>query len=196
MVFADLTTKFERTYCGLSFSTVLLSSCSSDYNSFAETMSKRFVVWEVTWQNVHHKQSVLQVQGHTVVGVGGCPPPPPRPLPPPPSLSVHTCLSVSLSVTYLRHFVGFLSSSSSVSSDLTTFLSAFFFLSSASSLSSDPTTFLSSFFISFCLSFFRSADFSSFFLFSTSSSVSSDLPTFFLSFFLSFFLHRLLFLQL
>ena len=32
--------------------------------SLSETMPKCSVVWEVTWQNVHHKQSVL-LQGHT-----------------------------------------------------------------------------------------------------------------------------------
>ena len=37
------------------------------YYNFAET--KCYVVWDVIWQNVHYKQSVLQVQGHTAVVV-------------------------------------------------------------------------------------------------------------------------------
>ena len=48
--------------------TVLLSSCRIyTITIFAETMSKCYVIWEVTWHNVHcYKQSV-QVQGHTAV---------------------------------------------------------------------------------------------------------------------------------
>ena len=47
--------------------TVLLSSCRIyTITIFAETMSKCYVIWEVTWHNVHcYKQSVLQ--GHTAV---------------------------------------------------------------------------------------------------------------------------------
>ena len=37
------------------------------YYNFAETMFECYVVWKVTWQNVHYKQSVLQ--GHTAVVV-------------------------------------------------------------------------------------------------------------------------------
>ena len=45
--------------------TILMQSLY--YYNFAETMSKCYVVWEVTWQNVHYKKSALQVYGHTAV---------------------------------------------------------------------------------------------------------------------------------
>ena len=36
------------------------------FYNFSKAMPKCYVVWEVTWQNVHNKQAVLlQIEGHT-----------------------------------------------------------------------------------------------------------------------------------
>ena len=58
------------------------------YYNWAETMPNCYVLSDFTWQNVHDKHSVIQVQGHTAIVV-----PPGRPPSPPTSLSVFVLCS-------------------------------------------------------------------------------------------------------